>query len=456
MKKVFSVLTVAVLAVSTVFAGFSGSASIGVGANFDNGNFGFLNQSQGVVLDAELSTANGEAVGEGDVYASIKGSMELAYLGDKPATADHKPANQFGFFGINAAITEAKVGGENWSVSILGLPWNPDYAKSALDAEITWEKDAWGRGTGAKTAVAYDYKAPYAKTSGVAVNVMDYKASLGFLGDYSKADNKVNYNLTATFETPEYNLNGFTVKAGTSYAYNNVKWNDDHDNIIPVDAGKNVNGLGVSAKVGYANDVLSASLATDMGVDFLETTKDEDRFNADVAANFTYDFVAVDAYYATKATSFYKGSELGAKEDLLSAQVAVDLNSFNVPVAIAVSGADLINSQDLVLAVDVTPIEGLTVSAYGEYVIDSKDWGTGASAEYKTDAFTVKGGVDVANAPEKVMLMANVSAETEALIPGAKLAVGWAANDLLNVVDDVNVDGGVNYGSLTASCTIKF
>ena len=60
MKKTIAILLVAILAVSSVFAGFSGKASVGFGGNLDNGNFGFIDQSAKVQFDIDLATATAE------------------------------------------------------------------------------------------------------------------------------------------------------------------------------------------------------------------------------------------------------------------------------------------------------------------------------------------------------------------------------------------------------------
>ena len=62
MKKTIAILLVAILAVSSVFAAFSGKASVGFGGNLDNGNFGFIDQSTNAKIDLELATANAENV----------------------------------------------------------------------------------------------------------------------------------------------------------------------------------------------------------------------------------------------------------------------------------------------------------------------------------------------------------------------------------------------------------
>ena len=153
MKKTIAILLVAIMAVGSAFATFSGSAQVGVGANFDNGDWGFIGNSTNVKFDVELATENVENVSEGDIYASVKASFGLKLMSDEDGIADGDPvvginedADAFLFddagkttgklgVGIIADITEAKIGGANWYVSLLGLADVNDFAKSAID---TW------------------------------------------------------------------------------------------------------------------------------------------------------------------------------------------------------------------------------------------------------------------------------------------------------------------------------
>ena len=56
MKKTIAILLVAMMAVGSAFATFSGEAKIEAGLNLDNGNFGFLDQSNTLKLDVDFST----------------------------------------------------------------------------------------------------------------------------------------------------------------------------------------------------------------------------------------------------------------------------------------------------------------------------------------------------------------------------------------------------------------
>ena len=55
MKKTIAILLVAILAVSSVFAAFSGEASLGFGGNLDNGNFGFIDSAAKVKFVFDLA-----------------------------------------------------------------------------------------------------------------------------------------------------------------------------------------------------------------------------------------------------------------------------------------------------------------------------------------------------------------------------------------------------------------
>ena len=406
MKKTIAILLVAILAVSSVFAAFSGKASVGFGGNLDNGNFGFIDQSTNAKIDLELATANAENVGEGDIYASIKASLVVRlYNGEKGATPD-KPNSQDGkWLPIDVAIDEAKVGGENWYVSILGMPDGPDYAKSAIDTyDVKKKVDDYGF-TKADYTGNYSFSVPYADTNGIEVGLFGYKFGFGLLGDYTDVDGwkqEDHINFAVFAETPEYDFGGLTVQAAATYSYKSFDRLLGEGTTIPtgnVDKApatyggfSKTNAIGLAAKVGFANDTLSASIATDMGFN-LEGDKFEDVFDMDIAANFGWSFLTLDAYYATTAKSgegvvgavkwgkdggttdhyYWDANAWGSKytDDVLSFQAKFDLNTFDVPVAITASVKDVLKTVELGVKAEVTPVEGLKVTASAGYVIDT-------------------------------------------------------------------------------------
>ena len=415
MKKTIAILLVAILAVSSVFAAFSGKASVGFGGNLDNGNFGFIDQSTNAKIDLELATANAENVGEGDIYASIKASLVVRlYNGEKGATPD-KPNSQDGkWLPIDVAIDEAKVGGENWYVSILGMPDGPDYAKSAIDTYDVKEKKDDYSFTKADYTGNYSFSVPYADTNGIEVGLFGYKFGFGLLGDYNEDNSwklEDNLKFSVFAETPEYDFGGLTVQAAATYSYSGydrlesgvaLKPGAAASTTIDPDTGKpewsyagfsRTNAIGLAAKVGFANDTLSASIATDMGFN-LEGDKFEDVFDMDLAANFGWSFLTLDAYYATTAKSGegvvgayewdatlnenkggykWNADKWGSKytDDVLSFQAKFDLNTFDVPVAITASVKDVLKTVELGVKAEVTAVENLKITASAGYVIDT-------------------------------------------------------------------------------------
>ena len=262
MKKTIAILLVAILAVSSVFAAFSGEAKLGFGGNLDNGNYGFIDKSAKVKFDLDLATANAESIGDGDVYASIKATFGLKLTtgekkyneGDPYGGILHKGLTVYGDFGlaIIADITEAKVGGENWYVSILGAPDAPNFAESAIDTyTVKNARDKYGLARD-DFDKAYNYGVGFEKATGVEVGVYDYKFGFGLLGDYDDADtwkfeDEIAFSLSA--QTPEYNFNGVIAQVGAVYSYKGA----------PVDADVK-NAIGLSAKAGFANDTLTAKM----------------------------------------------------------------------------------------------------------------------------------------------------------------------------------------------------
>lgn len=440
MKKISAVLLIAVLASGLVFAGFSGSATVGFGANFDDGEYGFIGNGNNVQFNVDLVTALGEAKGDGDIYAEITGSLKLFLLNDADGTAG---ANPYEFvlakatdsdnaaLALVAKIDSAKIIGDNWYVGILGVPGVPDYAKSAID---TWTVENKLDDYGVKKA-DYDekatYKVGYEKAPGIEVGIDGYK--LGF-GLKAKAVKTPEFNLfdkvalTAYAGTPEYEL-ADGVKAQAAVVYSKKD-----------DSAKNA--VGGSVKLAYAADALSATVASDLGYDIAGK-----KFGADVAVNVAYAPVTVDAYYATSAD--VDGTAI---DNLLSAQIVADLNEFDVPVALTVTGKDLINAQDLSAEVAISATDELTITPKGGYVINDKAWNAGLDVKYAADKYTAKAGVSVKPAGSSIQLGASASIESSALISGATVKLAWSdAKDLLDKAAEAK-----NYGKVVASAKIAF
>ena len=433
MKKIIAISLVAILAVGSVFAAFTGSASTEFGYNIDTKDYGFIGQSNSVSFDIDVATASAEAIGEGDVYASIKASLTLSlFSGEKPA--DFKEAESKilvsskdgkSHLGLAFSVDEAKVAGENWYVSILGMPSAPDFAKSAID---TYKVDKKKLGVVVKTngttknaSNATLFDAP----KGVEVGYEGYVAGVGLVGD-EKSVNAAGY-----IATPEYDFDGLKLQvAGTASKK----------------AGDGKVGTGASAKVGYATDTLSATVASDVTLAIPTVENGKVEFNADVAANVVYDFVTVDAFYGTNPVT--KADKTTTK-NLLSAQVALDLNEY-APVTVKAGIKDAINVSKIFGEVKYLPIEALTVTVSGDYEIQGqKAWNVDGAVAYALDFATVTGKLGYGS---DKLLSASLVASSDTLINGATVELGWKdAADLLNKANDKD-----NYGVIYTGLTIEF
>ena len=468
MKKTIAILLVAILAVGSAFAAFSGSAQVGVGANFDSGEWGFIGNETKVTFDVDLATMNAEDVSEGDIYASIKGSLGLRLVSDQDGIATANPFDNINMapygkgsvFGVYGKIDEAKIAGANWYVSLKGVADVNDFAKSSID---TWTAkndldDDWGflKADYDKNAT---WKVGYAKAPGVEIGIYDFIVGVGFKAEAVKepeVDLFAKKALTLYAKTPEFEvIDGLTIQAGATYANVDAVYND----------GTAVNAFGASAKVAYASDLLNATVATDMGYDV-----DKEEFGADIAANVTYDFVGVDFYYATAAAnSGVDGGKVtikennvvvaesdykdGAKvEDLLSLQAKLDLTGFNVPVGLTLKGKDLVNTQDLSATVDLT-FGSFKVSPTVGYVVETELFSTGVAVEYACDYFTAKAETNINTAFENDDLVwdASASIENTTLIPGATIKLAWTDGDNL-----LGNRGEAEHGKILASLKLDF
>ena len=464
MKKISAVLLIAVLASGLVFAGFSGSATIGVGANFDNGQYGFIDKGTNVKFNFDIATASGEAKGDGSIYAEIKGSLKLFMLtdadgikgGDPLSFTTAKITTGDTALALIAKIDSAKIIGSNWYVGLLGVPSVPDFAKSAID---TWTVEDKTDDYGVKKA-DYDekatYKVGYEKAPGVEVGVAGYKFGFGMLAKAEKTPEFKLFDklfLTAYAATPEYELaDGLTLQVGATYSKAELKAGEDET------YGKSAtNAVGASVKVAYASDEFSASVASDIGYNLVKDVADP--FGADVALNVAYAPVTVDAYYATLANVGKDEKPDAAGTDiknLLSVKAVVDLNTFDVPVKVIFTGKDLVNKQDLSASVEVAVMEGFTLTPKGGFAIADNKWNAGLDAKYVADAFTVKAGASVKALAEKdaaLQLGASASIESAAIVPGATLKLAWSdGKDLLNKIASETK----NYGKIVASAKIEF
>lgn len=418
MKKVSTLLLTGILGTSMMFAGFTGTATLeNELMDLDDHGYGFNNATE---LDAtfDLVAATGEAKGEGDIYAEVNATLNVAVTleeGEDGAAWDTVTDD------VTISFDSAKVIGEGWSVSILGVNGPVDYAADTIANDDDGD--------------AYNYSATDSTTAGVAVCLDDLATvSVGYAGDLD-----VSTAAYFALEAAEVELaEGITAQVAGSVYYDQAAAN--------VGAG--------SVKVAYAKDDMSASVAADFGY---ETGV----VDMDAVLNVAVAPLTVDAYYGTKNTNtdFLNAADVLAGDDsadiadnakMLNVKVAADLNDFDVPVTLTVKGLDLVTARDLKASADVTLSEELSACVSGGYGLVSKDWNAGLSATYAVDAYTAKAAFGLNSDKE---LSASASVESTTLVNGATLCLAWAdANDLTKV----GADGVEELGSVTASCSIAF
>ncbi|MSU06899.1 hypothetical protein FYJ80_08960 [Spirochaetales bacterium NM-380-WT-3C1] len=517
MKKTIAILLVAVLAVSSVFAGFSGKATVGLGYNWETKDYGFSNGT-GFDVDVDLSTAEAGNDVEGDIYAGIKATMgvkvanQAGTKGTEVWNSKDKADKNYGL-GLFLKVAEAYVAGENWKVSITGTQGATSYAKSFTTHKEAVE-DVFGNETTDTKDVADDVTGDlfaFNKAPGVTVEVAGFKGSVGFNGSEDEnrkvkvdtatekveaeldADKKFvagkffNYNVFV--ESPSFDVNGLSLQAAVgasrkvdSYGVfgketKKIKYFNVEEEYIVYTPKFYDLAINTSAKVGYATDTLSVAVAADY--DAVKYLKDDNTIYSffDTSAKVAFAPVTIDAYYGLNGI-VAKGleaapSKLKTLAHTLSAQVATDLAAFDLPVKVTVWGKDILNTMDYGAKAEVT-IDAIKLGVKGGYVIDpilakkiaDENFGKyylGADVEYTNDLFTAKAGVGfnsyVAKGLEKAaQLTLSASVESSAIIPGAtlKLAYGAAKNDQNLLKDQIALQPAQNLGKVDATCTIKF
>lgn len=447
MKKISAVLLIAVLASGFVFAGVSGWVQTGVGYNLDTTDYGFIKQDNKLQFNLDLATATGEKKGEGDIYAEINGSVTLLVTtGEKEIDSD----DPFDFvtegpatlkLGLDASNSYARVVGPDWSVAIDGVASRPDYAKSAIDTyTVKNDTDDFGITKDDYTETV-TYKLANKKAPGITATYKDFKVGFGMKG---KVD--ADLDLSAYVATPDFEIaDGVKLQAAAVYT-----------DVLDV---TRYHLIGASGKLSVETDNFSVKAAGDFGYD-LDAADFKSGVNGDASLAIAVAPVAVDVYYARKVQTGYVDDDHDLAEinttNLLSAKVVTDLNEFDVPVKLTLTGKDLINKQNLKLAASVSATEELTVGVYGGYVIKTEKWSAGADAEYAADMYTLAANVDLSKVPAdaKITLGVGASISSSKVIPGASLSLGWYdAEDILNGADPADKD---NLGYIRATCKIAF
>jgi hypothetical protein len=369
MKKFSVILIVSVIAMAMAFAGISGKASIELGYNLDNGDYGFTNAIKFTVDKINLASGEGSAKGEGAIYAEIAGSFSLDVAKKSDQTANISNADQA--VGLTAKITKANVVGENWSVSILGPDKPFDFAVSALDKT----------GTSATTKKV----APIAMGSGFAFTYGDFAGAFGLNGNTKTPAHTVYaWAGTKALEVAD------GVKLGADVVLNLV------------DAQTLVGG---SLKLDYASDAFKAVAAADASI----------QMETGVANVLVYD-ASLKAVVSLATINAYYNSD-----KLLSAGVTADLNEFEVPATVTVKMIDILAAKKLGVSAKAT-LDALVLEPYFDYNLSTSAWDAGVDATYTAENYEITAGVEYDSASSLPMY---IEITTGAIINGATLGFAY-------------------------------
>ena len=396
MKKFSAVLLILALVGGALFASFTGNAAVSFGVDLDGKKYGFDN-SAAVKADITILERIGSAKGEGDIFAEINAELSLGFTFDAaPGDLDAD-----GIAGT-AKITEAKIKGDNWYVSILGALGAPNFASSAIEVDDDGDS-------------LLDLTFGLDKIAGITVGFADFAFGFGVEGTF---DDPAGYKVFLSAVTPAFEFaDGLTGKFGLAGVLADYEM-----------------GVFGSAEVAFAQDDLAVSLATD-----LEYVKGED-FAVEVAVAAAYDFVSADIYYGLKDY----GAIYGNADHILSVQLGAVIEGFDI----TVGGKDLVNTQDLYASVGYAINEQLSVGVNGGYVIADKVWSAGAEATYTADMFKATASVDLEGADKLADVGVKVGVSSDKLVDGATLALDYASGNF--VADPAEL------GTITAKATIAF
>lgn len=414
MKKISAVLLVMVLVGSVAFAGFTGNAEVSFGSDLDVGTYGFTNTVE-LTSDLVLSETLVSNAGDGDIRAEITAELTFGFDFEDEANEFDSSTALTG----NVEITSAKIVGDDWYVGILGAMGAPNFAESAIDTEAD--------GAGDDDGDALDLKPSnyVPANAGIEVGLAGYAFGLSLDRTLNGLDGSI-YNIFGSVTTPEFALaDGITVALGASGLLSDGN-----------------NSASASAKVAYADDMLSATVSTDMIID--------GGLMAEVAVAAAYDAYTLDVYFATDddAATFDSDDEdvvagggytaYTAVTNILSAKVGATVAGFDV----TVTGKDLVNSQALSASAAYDVTEELNVGVNGGYTLGDSSWSVGGEATYTVDAYTLAADVTYASAGT---LEVNASVESTTLVAGATLSLGYENGDIL-----------ANKGEVVAKAVIAF
>ena len=408
MKKILTILLVAVLAVGFAFAAdFTGNATISAGYNLDNTDWGFANATALTAgkITLKLGGADVGSTGEGDIYAEIAGTYAINLVvaktpGATPVTAIPTLTSTF-------KITAANIHfGEDLVVGILDAGGGYSYAVSYWDDNNDGNADVEAVALGSKMA------------PGFTVTYKDYTAGFGMNG------NAKTYKFFGQAQTPSYTLaEGVTLQAA-AYGY---LANDDK-------------AAGAAVKGAYAGDAFTANL----GVDFVY----DGGAKVEAALKAAYAPVTLDVYFTNQDVSN------------LSAKVAVEIGNITASVdARSLLNVDGVATQPRKVTVAVKGVfDAIEANVTFGSTFAAKTYDFGGYVQYSAEKFAVEGGADLtlnaaADPAKLTAIKPYVQITSTALVNNATLTLAWADADFA----DANADGKVNaLGAITASCKIAF
>lgn len=532
MKKLMTIAMVALLAVSTVFAGFSGSFTGAYTADLNAKTFGY-GMSPKFKLTFDATTASNEH--ESDVYASVGASVAV-----KELKGDGFPKYEF-------KITEASLNGANWKINLAGAQALNSYAAGFVVRDIdddnaatqdlysvvqnasgitgTYADYTVAAGLEYKPGVAEEKDSHFvvadtkkfevtadkdsAKLAGTSTEIKDgetqglegLRNEIGTGYQWVKADKKFDANfankalagkkMAGNFSkyvekdgkmvpaadavkyvaipvkngfvsVDNYSFNEYEYvktagvdpvkKAYAAFFLPTYKFLEDKlsvtGNVGVYATGLKTMNIGLGANVAYAEeDALNASV----GIDAVVNVAEETTFDVDVLASVAYGkLVSGSVYFATNAAAWDGEDAYLVAENLLDVKVATDLAQFNVPVALTLTGKDLVN-DGRGIALDVTSafMEGASVSANFGMTFNTKAWEAGLSGEYTlANVAKFSAGVELKGVTAVSEVSFNTSIENTSLIEDATLKLAYESENFL--------DAEKAAGVVTASVAIEF
>lgn len=426
MKKGIIVLLIAVLAAGFAFAGFSGDAYIQFNADIDEETFGFANGTD-VDFTFEFDSEEVKLVGEEKVHVEVAASAKLLMeYGAGGATQVYTTNGDTLDFGVVYKISKARIAGENWYVDILGVKSSYDYAKAAaLKVKTKKVNDSFGN-TIYKTNQAASYSIAYKKAPGFTIGYDGFTASFGFLKDSTGTA------VSATLETKAFKFSedAISVQAAAE---------------VSKEAGKPVNA-GASFKTTVAMDKIEAGVAADFGLGNLMNDDVDPYFAMDARADFKYDFVNANVYmfYTNDETDTAKlatssSSVAGAYRGFyMEAKAAFDLNSFEVPLSVTLTGKNLVDVQedavgaaagiDLGASVDYAQ-DAIAAGVSFGFNTESKAWSGNLYGTYAAEKFTAGANVALSGADELSKFGLGAFVESDAIVNGATFGLNYGYNN---------------------------